>query len=690
MNNLTDYDKYIYKKLIDIYPDKVIHNLTKSEYYSYIYKVAKDKGITSKEYINYLGFTIQNKKMIFISENELVERLNILFPNKEYISIDSIKKDYKEEIDAIKYYTKVNNFKRTDQYLQEKGFYKVGKKTNNFKKGMDIWSLNRLINEYDTNASELARMLNCTRQNILKKVNDVNNISAINKDGWIQPYTESEIYDVIQMINDKQYYFKDEIKTIYICSNKVDFKRKAIVYIKGEFIKCIFNCNHKIETELRNNYFDILDQTVFEIIKEIDSNWKSQGRVVTNGNKIVEIDSALRSNIHSTDLRKNIKIKDILKLFDFKIKDKRITVTEEGIVETIKKYVINDNVVRIKVKDQDYFTLTSYASKNNYGGIKELVNHFGFEYKTGKDDSNIIDKHKKTIKERYIVYNNFIYISSYDPFYNTLNGIANKRKMSLLELLKDWGFNKINNKYELPEDYTPYDYKEDLKKQLSKKWDDDNLKLVLESLSNDYNEVYLDITSYFYYIIFLVADSNNLTIDDLVKSLGYKRILNKTEYVECKSNDIKKLLYANEKDYIASKIENLKSIESEYKQEMDIKIKISRNKKLVKCLKELYQGKCQLCGGDEPQIPVILKHNGDIYSEVHHITSFSNIQSDNDEIDEIDSYKNTIVLCPYHHKLVHFKNKGFKELFISKNEEAYLVGEDGERIKLNLNYHIGK
>ena len=376
-------------------------------------------------------------------------------------------------------------------------------------------------------------------------------------------------------------------------------------------------------------------------------------------------------------------------MFDYQLKDKRIKNTDEALIETIKKYVIKDNIVRIRVKDRDYHRLVSYAVKNHFDGIEGLVNHFGFEYQRGKDSSNVIEKHINTIRERYIIKNNLIYICSYDPFYNTLNALAIKRHMDLQTLLKEWGFERVKNKYDLPKDYVPYNYKNNLNKQLLSNWNKENLKLVLEQLSNFNNEVYIDTNSYFYYIIFLQANLQNMDINELINSLGYKRIFKKTEDTEHKLSSVENLLDENKANYISNKLEKLKNIEARYKQVTDNKLRIERNKKLVKNLKDLYQGKCQLCGGNEPQIPIIVKSNGDIYSEVHHITSFSNIQSSNDDFREIDSYKNTIVLCPYHHKLVHFKNKGFKKLILDNNE-VYLVGEDGEKIKLNLNYHIGK
>lgn len=384
-----------------------------------------------------------------------------------------------------------------------------------------------------------------------------------------------------------------------------------------------------------------------------------------------------------------MKTYEFLQIFDYQLKDKRKKNTDEVISKIIEKYVIKDNIVRIRSKDPDYHLLVNHAMKNHFDGIEDLVNHFGFEYQRGKDSSNVIEKHKNTIREKYIINNNLIYISSYDPFYKKLYAFAKKRNMDLQTLLKKWGFERVENKDDLPEDYVPYDYKNDLENQLLSNWNEKKLKEFLQKLSNFNNEVYIDTNSYFYYIIFLQANLQNIDVNKLINSLGYKRVLKKEKDTEQKLISVESSLGDNKSNYISNKIEILKSIEVEYKEITDDKLIIERNKELVKNLKDLYQGKCQLCGGDEPQIPIILKSNGEIYSEVHHIKLFSNIQS-NDDIKEIDSYKNTLVLCPYHHKVVHFKNKGFEKLMFLDNGEVYLVGEDDEKIKLNLNYHISK
>ena len=129
--------------------------------------------------------------------------------------------------------------------------------------------------------------------------------------------------------------------------------------------------------------------------------------------------------------------------------------------------------------------------------------------------------------------------------------------MDLQSLLKEWGFERIKHKYDLPKDYIPYDYKNDLKSKLISNWNDEKLKIVLEQLSNFNNEVYIDINSYFYYIIFLQANLRKMDINKLIDSLGYKRVFKKEKDTEQKLSDVESLLNENKSNYISNKIEKL-------------------------------------------------------------------------------------------------------------------------------------
>ena len=67
-----------------------------------------------------------------------------------------------------------------------------------------------------------------------------------------------------------------------------------------------------------------------------------------------------------------------------------------------------------------------------------------------------------------------------------------------------------------------------------------------------------------------------------------------------------------------------------------------RNKKLIKNLKKLYGGKCQITGEEF----TFTKVNGEWYSEVHHLIALGNNGS--------DSYANAIVVSPLIHRMLHF------------------------------------
>ena len=93
-NVLLDEDYKIYNKLISEYPDKKVYGLTKLKYYYEVLKQAKNKNMNTKDYLSFLGFTVDNKKQIIYSEDELINNLCKILHNKEYISIDYIKKNY--------------------------------------------------------------------------------------------------------------------------------------------------------------------------------------------------------------------------------------------------------------------------------------------------------------------------------------------------------------------------------------------------------------------------------------------------------------------------------------------------------------------------------------------------------------------------------------------------------------------
>ena len=90
---------------------------------------------------------------------------------------------------------------------------------------------------------------------------------------------------------------------------------------------------------------------------------------------------------------------------------------------------------------------------------------------------------------------------------------------------------------------------------------------------------------------------------------------------------------------------------------------------IIKQLKKLYKGQCQLCSCN----PVAV-YAADV-SEVHHIQHFA-ASHNNDS-------NNLIVLCPNHHRLIHKLNPTFN----SADQSFELP--NGTKLKISLDYHLG-
>ena len=92
------------------------------------------------------------------------------------------------------------------------------------------------------------------------------------------------------------------------------------------------------------------------------------------------------------------------------------------------------------------------------------------------------------------------------------------------------------------------------------------------------------------------------------------------------------------------------------------------NPSIIKNLKKLYKGKCQICGR---------KPFNDMkcdLTEVHHINYFA--------ISHNNNASNLIVLCPNHHRLIHKLNPHYD------SERQSYVYPDGTEEQLKLNCHL--
>ncbi|MCX5804222.1 MAG: hypothetical protein NTU69_11960 [Proteobacteria bacterium] len=94
-----------------------------------------------------------------------------------------------------------------------------------------------------------------------------------------------------------------------------------------------------------------------------------------------------------------------------------------------------------------------------------------------------------------------------------------------------------------------------------------------------------------------------------------------------------------------------------------------RNSQIVKNLKKLYKGKCQISSDNL----TFKRKNGELYSEIHHLIPLGDNGS--------DSYANAIVVSPLIHRMLHYANVSpidlskiiDNKLKITINEKEYVI-----------------
>ena len=136
-------------------------------------------------------------------------------------------------------------------------------------------------------------------------------------------------------------------------------------------------------------------------------------------------------------------------------------------------------------------------------------------------------------------------------------------------------------------------------------------------------------------------------------------------------------------DELNSDIENAMKFEREFSESEEKQVHIiMRNTNLVTRLKKIYGYKCQLCTDNE-WMP-IKKEDETFYVEVHHIIPLA---EGKDEDSTLDVLKNMIVVCPNHHKMLHYHFGGYKQI-IKEDNQLFFSNGKGEKIQIIDNYHL--
>lgn len=286
------------------------------------------------------------------------------------------------------------------------------------------------------------------------------------------------------------------------------------------------------------------------------------------------------------------------------------------------------------------------AHKRNMKG-KEYAQFLGFESCLTEKDS-IRDSRIIKFFEEHMV-DGVVQLSS-SPENQWIRNYAHRYGMHLDEFLDFYGYKKSRRADEYVSENKNIKYKKELS------------KYIIEPP----NIVYFSSQDKIYQTIYNVAKLNEMSIDEYILSLGYVR--------SKKSNTIKEL---------TEEIDEIIDLEEQEIRKKEIsENKIERNHKLIDKLKRAYDYECQLCS-NEQRMP-IEKQDGTKYVEVHHI---KNLSEEYDEEGTLDRLNNLIVVCPNHHKMLHYHKGGYRKIKIV-NEVLVFVNDSEEVIPIITNKHL--
>ncbi|OOM80467.1 hypothetical protein [Clostridium sp. BL-8] len=676
-----------------LFPQKIIESITEimkknSALYSSIKNVSKENGIKVKDYIERLGFTYDSSRKKKLDENEAVKLLNQLFSDKSIKNISDISKNNSTLYNSISRISKEKNMDISD-YLESLGFEHLNKNINS---NYDMKAINILCRDYDVNMSEMARIVGTSKQNLDSKLK-----SKKIKRGSYEKYefTDEELNLIVNVIRERRHYYEDNSNEIVIkiYHGKYDIGINAILYKEHLKIKICFDLSDSVLKELDKFGFNKYQEQDMEMLNTIYSEYNSF-KIYDEDNEegltTIDIDnSKLKSRLRSRAKYLNMNLNDYAKSLGFIILN-RSKYTDEYIKKLLEKYKLDNNIVKIPSGTSDYISIFRMAKIRGYKGLEEFITAYGFKYERIREVNSIDEKYKEIIQNRYVVENKKIYINSFDPFYNRIRSFCYKHEISLNDFLSNLGFERIDNTNELPESYIQYDWKAEEAERLKDVFSDENIILFLDEIANENNEIYIDTTSQAYSNLWKIANIRDMSINDLIDMLGYKRIYAWDNH-KIQRPCIADVEIEYDKNSIDGILDELQKIQGSLEKIENGNEKVKRNQTLVKKIKKLYHNKCQLCCPDDSgfSVPPIETENGELYVEVHHIKQVSEAFKSDDESDKlIDNYKNVIVVCSYHHKYLHYHLGGFKEIIQKEDGQLYFKSKLGETLKIFTNYHL--
>ncbi|MHC5529517.1 HNH endonuclease [Priestia megaterium] len=659
-------------ELLLLYPDKIVKGLSQRNQvlYQEMHRYTKLQNITKEKFLEEIGFGyVREHKHIETSE-EIEQMILSLYPNKQLPVLIEFKNRHPEFVNKLLKAARQES-KTEMGFLESRGFSVDAPVYQGVKRRypIDKACIKRLHHEYQcTTTSEFAELLGVTRQYISAIA--LSTPKRKPKKVWEDTLTENEKQEVMIMIQNREFVFKDNETIIRIYKHLNDDKQFAIFYKKKDILKCLFNLSSDIFEELISYRFHELEERDFKIIKEIEKRGFSKGNAVRLESADDELVTLLINRLYRSKWSSR---KEYVNFLGWEYVDGR-TYTYEELKERVLPYIDGDGYFRMTREDEDYYTLKNLFSRRGFSSTEEWITHLGFKYQRTRNVPTK-EKYQERLKS-FIVYDNKIYIQSVanQRFYQLLLFYGQRKGMTLNEVINYLGYERLY-KEELPNGYVPYVWKPDNSDYIMREDFQDMLEeLVIDETSK---ELFLQPEDKLYQDLVNFAEAQNKTIFELLEEWGYTLSKQNPFFTDTLTEEQ------------SSQLEHLKSAQGDLETSVTQEQKIKRSKRLVREIKKLYNYRCQICTHNDngETIPYIIKSDGTHYVEVHHIIQLS--EADLIEIDfELDSYENVICVCSHHHRVLHFHNGGYDKLIADENGKLYFVSKQGDKLKIYHNLHL--
>lgn len=310
------------------------------------------------------------------------------------------------------------------------------KKTNEIEasREIDFQILTVLKKEYGLKFVWLSDWFDVSRQMIDQKIQTAKR-NRIGK--WCgYSYTEQEKNTVIEMLKDKQLNYREGCEFYYFLKNGNG--KFAILIVNKDSIRCFFD--EDIDTSFKefilNNRFNELDFREFEIrANGTEVSLLRKIHFVPNREDLVDFVAYAKLHKMSRDEYSNF-LTGKPYAFDFTITDDKICqFFDEHLNKEGKVYISSDPINQ---------WIKSYASRNGYkiSEFIEFYGYQSALSSDLLTTEGAKKRHLETIKN-YIVHDNVVFIPTYCDFYKLLNSYSASKGKTITEYVSELGYERI-------------------------------------------------------------------------------------------------------------------------------------------------------------------------------------------------------------------------------------------------------